>query len=85
LAKKQLEQSVSQSKIAQLNKKVNPTIGLGAGRDGNRNTVLLELSIPLNVRNTFSAEYSAALHKVNQTELELKEQQRLLKIILSKV
>ncbi|WP_198262793.1 TolC family protein [sulfur-oxidizing endosymbiont of Gigantopelta aegis] len=79
LAKKQLEQSVSQSKIAQLNKKVNPTIGLGAGRDGNRNTVLLELSIPLNVRNTFSAEYSAALHRVNQTELELKEQQRLLK------
>jgi outer membrane protein TolC len=79
MAQKQLEQSLSQSKIAQLNKKVNPTIGLGAGRDGDENTVLFELSIPLNVRNTFSAEYSAALHKVNQTELELKEQQRLLK------
>ncbi len=78
-AKKQLEQSVSKSKIAQLNKKVNPTIGLGAGREGSENTLIFELSVPLNVRNNYSAEYSAALYKVNQTEFELQEQQRLLK------
>ena len=77
-AKKQLEQSVSQSKIAQLNKKVNPTIGLGAGRDGDENTVMLEISVPLNVRNNYSSEYRSSLEKVNQTKLELKEEQRLL-------
>ena len=76
-AKKQLEQSVSQSKIAHLNKKINPTIGLGAGRDGDDNTLLFEISVPLNVRNNYSSEYRASLEKVNQTELELKEQQRL--------
>ena len=78
-AQKQLDESISQSKIALLNKKVNPTIGLGAGRDGDENTVLFEISVPLNVRNTFSSEYSAALHKVNQSEFELKEDQRLVK------
>ncbi|MCK5648594.1 MAG: TolC family protein [Gammaproteobacteria bacterium] len=78
-AKKLLEQSVSQSKIALLNKKVNPTIGLGAGRDGSEDTILFEISVPLNVRNSFSSEYSSALHKVNQSEFELKEEQRLLK------
>ena len=78
-AQKQLDESISQSKIAQLNKKINPTIGLGAGRDGDENTILFEISVPLNVRNNFSAEYSAALHKVNQSEFELKEEQRILK------
>lgn len=77
-AKKQLEQSVSQSKIAQLNKKVNPTVGLGAGRDGDENTVMLEISVPLNIRNNYSSEYTASLEKVNQTELELMEERRLL-------
>lgn len=77
-AKKQLEQSVSKSKIAQLNKKVNPTVGLGAGRDGDENTVMLEISVPLNIRNNYSSEYTASLEKVNQTELELMEEKRLL-------
>ena len=77
-AKKQLEQSVSQSIIAQLNKKVNPTVGLGAGRDGDENTVMLEISVPLNIRNNYSSEFTASLEKVNQTELELMEEKRLL-------
>jgi outer membrane protein TolC len=79
VAKKELEQSISQAKIAHLNKKVNPTIGVGAGRDGRDNTILFEISIPLNVRNNYSSEYRASLEKVNQTEFELKEEQRLLK------
>jgi outer membrane protein TolC len=78
-AKKQLEESISQSKIAQLNKKVDPTIAFGAGRDGDENTILLEISVPLNIRNNFSSKYNASLHKVNQAEFELKEEQRLLK------
>jgi len=78
-ARKRIQQSMTRSKIAQLNKKTDPTIGLGAGRDGQDNTLMFEFSIPLNVRNNFSAQYNAVLHQVTQAELELKEQQRLLK------
>ena len=78
-AQKQLEQAQSQSNIARLNKKVNPTIGLGAGRDSGEDTITFEISVPLNVRNNFSAQYNAALHKVNQSEFELEEQKRRLK------
>ncbi|MFK5986032.1 MAG: TolC family protein [Pseudomonadota bacterium] len=78
-AQKQLQQSQVQSKIKQLKKKVNPTIGLGAGRDGSEATIIFEISVPLNIRNNFSSQYNAALHKVNQSEFELQEQQRLVK------
>ncbi len=78
-AQKQLEQSQSQSNIARLNKKVNPTIGLGVGRDGGEDTITFEISVPLNVRNNFSAQYNAALHRVSQSEFELEEQKRRLK------
>ncbi len=77
-AEKLLASSVSKSKIAQLNKKADPTIGLGVGRDGDENTLLFEVSMPLTIRNNFSSEYRAALHKVNQSEFELQEEQRLL-------
>jgi len=38
----------------------NPTIGLSAGAEGQDNLLGLSLSIPLNVRNSFSAEVDAA-------------------------
>jgi cobalt-zinc-cadmium efflux system outer membrane protein len=40
--------------------RAEPTVGLNAGRDGGENLVGLSLSIPLNVRNNFSAETRAA-------------------------
>jgi len=75
---KQLEQSQALSKIAKLERKSNPNLGFGLGRDGSENTVSLEFSIPLNVRNNFSAEYRAALKKVSQSELEMLEEKRVL-------
>jgi len=78
VAQKQLNQSQALSKMALLNKKSNPTFGLGAGREGSENTLSLEFSIPLNVRNSFSAEYRASLKKITQSELELAEEKRLL-------
>ncbi len=77
-ARKQIEQSIAQAKIAQLDKKVNPTVGLGAGRDGDENTILFEISVPLNIRNNFSSQYRASLHKVSQSELELLAKRRVL-------
>ncbi|MAM87200.1 MAG: ABC transporter permease [unclassified Hahellaceae] len=40
--------------------KAEPTIGVNAGRDGGENVVALTFSVPLNVRNDFSAETRAA-------------------------
>lgn len=40
--------------------RAEPTVGINAGRDGSENAVGLTLSIPLNVRNSFSAETRAA-------------------------
>lgn len=40
--------------------KAEPTIGLNAGRDGGANAVGLTFSIPLNVRNDYSAETRVA-------------------------
>uniref|UniRef100_UPI0040539BB4 TolC family protein n=1 Tax=Pseudomonas sp. TaxID=306 RepID=UPI0040539BB4 len=40
--------------------KAEPTLGLNAGRDEGANVVGLSISIPLNVRNNFSAETHAA-------------------------
>ncbi|WP_095505047.1 TolC family protein [Paraferrimonas sedimenticola] len=40
--------------------KPDPTIGINAGRDGGANLVGLSVSVPLHVRNNFSAENRAA-------------------------
>jgi len=78
LAEKQLQRTQALSKIAGLVRKNNPTLGLGVGRDGDENTVSLEFSIPLNLRNDYSAEYRAALNKISQSQWQLKEEKRLL-------
>lgn len=48
--------------------RAEPTVGLTGGRDGEDNVVGLNLSIPLNVRNNFSAETSAAERAALQAE-----------------
>jgi outer membrane protein TolC len=40
--------------------RAEPTVGINAGRDGEENVVALSFSIPLNVRNNFSAATRAA-------------------------
>ena len=46
--------------VRQSEKAWNPTIGLAAGTEGEESLVGIKLTIPLNVRNSFSAEVDAA-------------------------
>ena len=48
--------------------KAEPTVGVSAGRDGDENVVGLTLSIPLNIRNNFSAETRVAEQAVLEAE-----------------
>lgn len=49
-----------EAEVIRLSTKATPTFGINAGRDEDENSVGLTFSIPLNVRNNFSAEISAA-------------------------
>lgn len=48
------------AKLAALDAKAEPTFGLNAGKAGEDNVVALSFSMPLNIRNNFSAEVQAA-------------------------
>jgi len=56
--------------IAKSNKKVDPTIGLSATSDEEEDYVGLSISFPINVRNSYGAEYRAAQERLLQAELE---------------
>jgi len=60
LAKAQWEIQKEAAELARLDTKADPTFGINAGRDGDEDVVGLTFSIPLNVRNNFSAERRAA-------------------------
>jgi len=49
-------------------RKINPTIALRGGKDGNESLVGLTLSIPLNIRNTYSAEVEQAQQEYIQNQ-----------------
>jgi len=59
-AKAQWEMLQKSAKLAILDAKAEPTFGLNAGKAGNDNVVALSFSMPLNIRNNFSAEVQAA-------------------------
>ncbi|MBL4941261.1 MAG: TolC family protein [Colwellia sp.] len=59
-AKAQWQANKGNAQQAQLTTKADPTIGLNAGKDGGDNSIGLTFSMPLNVRNNFSAEARAA-------------------------
>ncbi len=60
LAKAQWNIQKEAAELARLDTKADPTLGINAGRDGDEDVVGLTFSIPLNVRNNFSAERRAA-------------------------
>ncbi|MCB2026613.1 MAG: TolC family protein, partial [Ottowia sp.] len=49
-----------EAEVTRRSAKAEPTVGINAGRDGGENLVGVTFSIPLNVRNNFSAETRAA-------------------------
>jgi len=60
LAKARWEVQKEAAELASLDTKADPTLGINTGRDGDEDVVGLTFSIPLNVRNNFSAERRAA-------------------------
>jgi outer membrane protein TolC len=48
------------SRMAALDAKAEPTVGLSAGKSGGESTIGLSLSVPLNIRNDYSNEVKAA-------------------------
>lgn len=54
------------------NAKAEPTIGINAGRDGDENVVGLSFSIPINVRNNYSAETRAAKREALEAEAQFR-------------
>jgi hypothetical protein len=67
-AKAQWEIQKEASELARLDTKAEPTVGINAGRDGDEEVVGLTFSIPLNVRNSFSAERKAAAESALSAE-----------------
>lgn len=56
------------AEAAQLSAKAEPTIGINAGRDGDESVVGLSFSIPLHVRNNYSAESRTAVKTALEAE-----------------
>lgn len=54
----------------------NPTIGVTAGTEGSDNLIGLNLSIPLNVRNNFSAEVDVAYQQLIASEQRAQQDYR---------
>jgi len=54
----------------------DPTIGITVGTEGGDNLIGLNLSIPLNVRNNFSAEVDVAYQKMIASEQQLQQEYR---------
>lgn len=57
-----------QAELARRETKADPTVGFNAGRDGDEDYLGLTFSIPLNVRNNFSAEARAASQEALSAE-----------------
>lgn len=57
-----------EAEVARRTARAEPTVGINAGRDGGESLVGLSFSIPLNVRNNFSAETRAAQQSALEAE-----------------
>jgi len=60
LAQSKWNEQREQANLTKLMSKGDPTIGLTMGRNGNDNTIGVNLSMPLNVRNNYSNEVISA-------------------------
>ncbi len=66
-AKAQWQSSQSDAKLATLNAKADPTIGVSVGETDREKTLGVSFSMPLNIRNNYSTQITAA----NQQALSL--------------
>lgn len=61
LARAQAEIAEAQVRIARTNRRPDPTVGVRGGTEGDASLVGVEVSIPLFIRNSFSADLDAAV------------------------
>ena len=73
LAKSRSQTNRSLIKLAQRERFPDPTFGLRYGNEGSANLVGLQFSIPIPVRNTYSAEVKAATEEATATDLTYAE------------
>ncbi len=74
-----IESAMAKVQMRRLEQNADPVIGVRAGRDGSNNLLGFNLSIPLNVRNTFKAEVNVANAELIEAEYESKNLFRQLK------
>jgi len=67
-AKARWETLRKSAKLAGLDAKAEPTFGINAGKAGEDNVVALSFSMPLNIRNNFSADVQAANQEALSSE-----------------
>lgn len=70
IAKAEWKIQQAQAETVRRGNKAEPTIGITAGQNGNTDVVGLNLSIPLNIRNNYSAVNQAALQGAYAAESE---------------
>lgn len=61
---------------ADRDRKADPTLGLTAGRDGEEDTLILSFSMPLQIRNDFRSNVTAARSEALQAEQEAQQAYR---------
>lgn len=87
IAKSDWEQSKSIAQQVKQDINPDPTVGINAGKAGDDNVFGLSLSLPLNIRNSYSAKLKAARQVTLSMEAEYyavrREQQRLIASSLS--
>lgn len=69
--KSQLKIAKAQVSLKRSEQSWNPTIGLKAGKDKEDSVLGLSLNIPLNIRNTYTAEVDLALNNSAMTEYQV--------------
>jgi len=78
LARTKMAISRAEIKLRQREQRPNPTIGIKAGKEGDESLTNVTFSMPLFVRNNFSAEVDAANAELIQRQREAIDTRRLL-------
>ena len=70
VAKADFQKTKSIAKQVKQNANGDPTVGINAGKTGDNNVLGFSLSLPLNIRNNYSAELKAARQEILSAEAE---------------
>jgi len=74
-----IETAMAKVQLRTREQNADPTIGIRAGREDSDNLIGFNLSIPLNIRNTYKSEVNVANAELIQAEMESKNLVRQLK------